>query len=136
MCGSRFVDQGFCPLTWSEDGSFEVAAENASGGDSVAFIVTLTETLSEGGTFEVAVTHHTGCGSSFLADPEFRHTLAARIHADKDSLADQAVTDPTAAVRIDVDKLTSSSLLPARWSVSGHIYDLDTGLVTTITDHR
>jgi carbonic anhydrase len=46
------------------------------------------------------------------------------------------VTDPTATVQIDVDKLTSSSLLPAQWSVSGHTYDLETGLVTTITDHR
>ena len=69
-------------------------------------------------------------------DPDFRHTFSARIRADKDSLADEAVIDPTATVPIDVDKLTSSSLLPARWSVSGHIHDLDTGLVTTITDHR
>ena len=103
----------------------------------VAFIATLTETLfgDDAPPFEVAVIHHTGCGSSFLADPDFRHTFAARIHADEDSLADNAVTDPTATVQIDVDKLTSSSLLPAQWSVSGHTYDLETGLVTTITDH-
>ena len=103
----------------------------------VAFIATLTETLfgDDAPPFEVAVIHHTGCGSSFLADPDFRHAFAARIHADEDSLADQAVTDPGATVQIDVDKLTSSTLLPAQWSVSGHVYDIETGLVTTITDH-
>ena len=103
----------------------------------VAFIATLTETLfgDAAPSFEVAVIHHTGCGSGFLADPDFRQKFAARIDVDEESLADQAVTEPSATVQIDVDKLSSSPLLPAQWSVSGHIYDLDTGLVTTITDH-
>ena len=101
----------------------------------VAFIATLTETLfgDAAPPFEVAVIHHTGCGNGFLADPDFRHTFAARIHADEEILADQAVTDPTATVQIDVDKLSSSSLLPGHWSVSGHTYDLETGLVSTVT---
>jgi carbonic anhydrase len=102
----------------------------------VVFISTLTETLigDAAPPFEVAVIQHSGCGSGFLADPDFRRTFAARIHADEASLIDQAVTDPTATVQIDVDKLTASPLLPDHWSVSGHIYDLDTGLVTTIAD--
>ena len=86
---------------------------------------------SEDGTFEVAAENTNGGGSSFTADPDFRRTFAARVHADEDSLADQAVTDPTATVRVDVDKLTSSSLLPARWSVSGHTYHLDIGPTRT-----
>ena len=100
----------------------------------VAFIATLTETLfgDEAPPFEVAVIHHTACGSGFLADPEFRHNFAARIHADEDDLADEAVTDPSVTVRIDVDKLAASSLLPAHWSVSGHVYDVETGLVSTV----
>jgi carbonic anhydrase len=100
----------------------------------VAFIGTLTETLfgDAAPPFEVAVIHHTGCGSGILADPDFRHTFAERIHADEDSLAAEAVTDPNATVQIDVDKLTSSALLPAQWTVSGHVYDVDTGLVSTV----
>ena len=100
----------------------------------VAFIATLTETLfgDAAPPFEVAVIHHTTCGSSFLADPDFRHTFAGRIHAEENSLADKAVTDPSATVPIDVDKLTASSLLPAQWSVSGHIYDVDSGLMSTV----
>jgi carbonic anhydrase len=100
----------------------------------VAFIAILTETLfgEAAPPFEVAVIHHTACGTGYLADPEFRHTFAGRIHADEDSLADEAVTDPRVTVQVDVDKLTSSSLLPAHWSVSGHVYDVDTGLVSTV----
>ena len=72
----------------------------------VAFISSLTETLfgDAAPPFEVAVIHHTACGTGFLADPDFRHTFAGRIHTDEDSLADQAVTDPSA----------TASMLPAR----------------------
>lgn len=100
----------------------------------VAFIATMAETLfgNDAPPFEVAVIHHTACGTGLLADPDFRHIFAARIDADEDSLAGEAVTDPNATVRIDVDKLTSSSLLPAEWTVSGHVYDVDTGLVATV----
>ncbi len=100
----------------------------------VAFIATLTETLfgEDAPPFEVAVIHHTACGSAILADPDFRHTLAERTNVDEDSLAAQAVTDPNATVRVDVEKLDSSPLLPSHWSVSGHVYDVETGLVSTI----
>ncbi len=101
----------------------------------VAFIAALTESLfgDAAPSFEVAVIHHTACGTGFLADPDFRRTFAARIHANEDGLADQAVTDPSATIQIDVDRLTSSSLVPAQWSVSGHVYDVDTGIVSTVS---
>ena len=100
----------------------------------VAFIATMTETRfgNAAPPFEVAVIHHTACGTSVLADPDFRHAFAGRINAEEDSLADKAVSDPSATVSIDVEKLTASSLLPPHWSVSGHIYDLDSGLVSTV----
>jgi hypothetical protein len=44
-----------------------------------------------------------------------------------------AVTDPAASVRADVERLLSSPKVPPQISVSGHVYDLQTGLVTTIT---
>jgi len=101
----------------------------------IAFVATLTETMfgDVAPPFEVAVIHHTSCGSGFLADPDFRHIFAARIDADEQALAEQAVTDPSATVRIDVEKLSTSPLLPDGVSVSGHVYNVETGLVTTIT---
>jgi carbonic anhydrase len=102
--------------------------------DEIAFIAALTETLfgDAAPPFEVAVIHHTACGSGFLADDDFRRAFAARIGADEKKLAEQAVTDPTRTVRADIEKLGASPLLPDRVSVSGHVYDVDSGVVTTI----
>lgn len=95
----------------------------------------LTETMiPEGPLFEVAVIHHTECGTGFLADPAFRSALAARTGLDESSLAAEAVIDPAATVRIDVERVLSSPKVPTRISVSGHVYDLQTGLITTIAD--
>ncbi len=43
-----------------------------------------------------------------------------------------AVTDPVQSVRRNVEKLLASPLVPSRVAVSGHVYDVDTGLVETV----
>ena len=50
--------------------------------DDIAFLAVLTGQLSGGqgaadALFEVAVIHHTQCGTGFLADPGFRRQAAA-----------------------------------------------------------
>jgi carbonic anhydrase len=99
----------------------------------IAFIASLTETLfgAEAPPFEVAIIHHTDCGARFLADDDFRLRFAERIGAGGQDLAAQAVTDPTVSVRADVKALLESPLVPGRVSVTGHVYDVVTGLVTT-----
>jgi carbonic anhydrase len=81
---------------------------------------------------EVAVIHHTQCGTGFLADGNFRQTFAARTGLDETALAQEAVVDPASTVRADVERLLSSPLASARITVSGHVHDLETGLVTTV----
>ena len=83
-------------------------------------------------TFEVAVIHHTSCGSAFLARPEFRSALSQASDADEEHLAAQAVVDPHETVRADCARLLGWEHLPARAAVSGHVYDVETGLVTTV----
>jgi carbonic anhydrase len=101
--------------------------------DDIAFIGYLARTMiPDGPLFEVAVVHHTGCGTGFLADAAFRSGLAARTGLDEASLAAEAVIDPAATVRADVERLLASAKVPPQISVSGHVYDLQTGLVTTI----
>lgn len=39
---------------------------------------------------------------------------------------------PEQTVRLDVELLRSSTVLPPAITVSGHVYDVDTGLVTTV----
>jgi carbonic anhydrase len=101
--------------------------------NDIAFISYLARTMNPGGPlFEVAVVHHTGCGTGFLADAAFRSAFAARTGRDETELAAEAVIDPAATVRADVQRLLSSPKVPPQVSVSGHVYDLQTGLVTSI----
>ncbi len=104
--------------------------------NDVAFIAYMAEALGAGGsdgpTLEVAIVHHTKCGTGFLADPGFRATFAARSGLDDRALEAEAVIDPEATVRTDVDRLVTSPKLTSSVVVSGHVYDLDTGLVTTV----
>lgn len=101
----------------------------------VAFISFMVEKAAgDGPLFEVAVLHHTQCGTGALADPDFRRGFAERTGFDEAILAAEAVTDPATTVRADVARLLRSPLVSPRISVSGHLYDLDSGLVTTIVE--
>jgi carbonic anhydrase len=99
----------------------------------VAYISYLVETKApDGPYFEVAVIHHTDCGSGLLADDELRHGFAERAGYDEKALAEIPVLDPAQTVRTDVERLLSAPQVSPRITVSGHVYDVETGLVTTI----
>jgi len=101
--------------------------------NDVAFISQIVENvLPDGPLFEVAVVHHTQCGAGALADATFRRSYAQRIGADESELRDHAVLDPVATVTSDVRRLRSASSIPPRVTISGHVYDVVTGLVQTI----
>jgi carbonic anhydrase len=89
-----------------------------------------------GTLFEVAVIHHTQCGTGFLADPAFRDQAAEATGVSAADLESSAVTDPHLTVKADVERLLASSLVPPTVSVSGHVYDIATGRVTTTLDAR
>ncbi len=103
--------------------------------EEIVLIDTLLEMLlgDEAPSYEVAVIHHTGCGSALFADDTFRAGYAARIEADEDYVLAKAVTDPAKSVAADVDKLRTSPRRPPRAKVSGHVYDVDSGLISTVT---
>ena len=101
--------------------------------NDVAFIGQLAEdVLADGPPFEVAVIHHTQCGSSALADDTFRSRYAERIGAEESTLRERAVIDPAATVTSDVERLRSAPAISPRVGVSGHVYDVVTGLVETV----
>ena len=101
--------------------------------NDVAFISQLGENVvPEGPLFEVAVIHHTQCGTGALADDAFRHRYAERIGADESTLLEHAVLDPVATVAHDVALLRTASAISPRVTVSGHVYDVVTGLVETV----
>jgi len=90
----------------------------------------------EGPYFEVAIIHHTDCGSTLLADDDLRHGFARRIGADERALADTPVLDPARTVHTDVHRVLWAEEVPETVRVSGHVYDVATGLVTTIVDAK
>jgi len=95
-----------------------------------------TAQLTEDRSFEVAVIHHTQCGTGFLADPGFRQEASEATGVDEKALEATAVGDPHATVRTDVERLLASPLLPPAVGVSGHVYDIETGRVTTVVATR
>ena len=101
--------------------------------NDVAYLGQLAEIfMPDGPLFEVAVIHHTQCGTGALADDAFRRRYAERIGADEAELRDHAVLDPVATVAHDVALLRTSPAISPRVTVSGHVYDVVTGLVETI----
>jgi carbonic anhydrase len=101
--------------------------------NDVAYLGQLGENfLPDGPLFEVAVIHHTQCGTGALADDGFRRRYAERIGADESALREHAVLDPVATVAHDVALLRTAPAISPRVSVSGHVYDVVTGLVETV----
>ena len=101
--------------------------------NDVAFIGQVVEAiLPDGPLFEVAVIHHTQCGSGAFADDTFRRRYAERIGVEESTLREHAVLDPVATVTRDVERLRSAPAISPRVAVSGHVYDVASGLVETV----
>jgi carbonic anhydrase len=90
----------------------------------------------QGPLFEIAIIHHTQCGTGFLADDDFRDRAADATGVPAQALAATKVDDPAVTVREDVERLLASPLFPREATVSGHVYDVDTGRVSMVLDAR
>lgn len=86
--------------------------------------------------FEVAIIHHDTCGTGFLADESFRRLTADQTGIAESVLSASIVLDPRRSVRDDVARLLAAPEIPPRVSVSGHVYDVSTGRVTTVVEAR
>ena len=101
--------------------------------NDIAFIAEIVgSVIPDGPLFEVAVVHHTQCGAGVFADDAFRRRYAERIGVEESTLREHAVLDPAATVRQDVGRVRSAPAISPRVAVSGHVYDVATGLVETV----
>ena len=82
--------------------------------------------------FELAVLHHTDCGSGLLADDQLRRDFAAR-GFDEAGLAGLAVLDPADTVPGDVQRLRDAPQISPKIKINGYAYDVRTGLVTRVS---
>ena len=83
-----------------------------------------------GGEFHLIVLHHTDCGITRL---EGNPALLTRYFQIQDAdLKTKAITDPRAAVAVDVSSLRAIPALPAEWLISGLVHDVATGLIEIV----
>ena len=83
-----------------------------------------------GGEFHLIVLQHTNCGMTYLAgDPAM---LASYFQIQEGDVKQKNVTDPRAAVAVDVALLRAIPQLPSEWLISGLVYDVATGLVEVV----
>jgi carbonic anhydrase len=83
-----------------------------------------------GGEFHLIVLQHTDCGITRLAgDPAL---LTRYFQIQNEELKAKAVSDPRAAVAVDVAWLQTIPALPGKWLISGLVYDVATGLVEIV----
>jgi carbonic anhydrase len=83
-----------------------------------------------GGEFHLIVLQHTDCGITRLAGDNAM--LAHYFQIQEGELKKKAVTDPRAAVAVDVATLRSIPALPSDWLISGLVYDVTTGLAEIV----
>ena len=101
--------------------------------NDIAFISQITEAIElDGPPLEIAVVHHTQCGAGALHDETFRRRYAHRIGVDELLLRDRAITDPAETVVQDVQRLRHTVAISPRFTVSGRVYDVTSGLVSTV----
>ncbi|MDF1597312.1 MAG: carbonic anhydrase [Acidimicrobiia bacterium] len=79
----------------------------------------------------LAVIHHTDCGMQKIAGDEARAALTEQLGTDRYSTLYPA-PDPEISVRTDVERLRTSPMVPAALTVTGHVYDVHSGVLHTI----
>jgi carbonic anhydrase len=75
---------------------------------------------------------HTDCGIRHFTAPDRRDGLAAFLGCTVEELEGKSVTDPYEAVRVDIEVLAANPLLPDSLSVTGLVYDVDSGRVELV----
>ncbi len=84
------------------------------------------------GALEVAIVHHTDCGTSRFANPQVRQKLAQAAGTSEAAIERLAITDPQASVAGDLDRLRAAPTLPDELIVAGYVYDVTDGQVREI----
>jgi carbonic anhydrase len=104
--------------------------------DDLSWISYLHETKTpDVDWFELAVIHHTDCGSALMADPGLRAGFVER-GFDDDTLRRTAVVDPADTVPADVQAIVDAPTVSDRIKVSGYAYDIKTGRVEQLVAPR
>jgi carbonic anhydrase len=100
--------------------------------DALRSLVLATNLL---GVSRVMVVAHTDCALANTSDNDLRERVRENVHAnaDLDALEIHAMPDPHAALVADVERIRNCPMLPPQVVVAGFEYDVDSGLLRSVT---
>lgn len=100
----------------------------------IGILWTLASKLSNGAIpgLSLAIMHHTDCGFERLANPSLGAALSHKLGVDKAQIDALAIVDHKQSLHDDIERLRRSSLVPDELVVSGHLYNLEDGLVQEV----
>jgi carbonic anhydrase len=111
---------------------------NAGGRVTPAFLQNLAllglVARSRGGessSFELVLMQHTNCGVGDLVD-DHADALAFYFDVPPDRIASKSPGDPYDGIRVDIEALASNEAVPSSLSVSGLVYDVESGEVQLV----
>ncbi len=84
------------------------------------------------GTHEYLVIHHSDCGMLTFSNDDLRNNLAAETGADASDIDFLPFSDLETSVRDDVSRIRQNPFIPTDVSVTGYVYDVDTGGLTPV----
>jgi carbonic anhydrase len=79
------------------------------------------------GTREFVVIHHTGCGMMAFTDDVLQGMIKDATGQDVSDMTFETFSDLDTSVVEDVERLRSLAILPEGVTVSGYVYDVDSG---------
>lgn len=82
--------------------------------------------------FSLALIQHTDCGYERLANPDLTAAMSNRLGVDQSTLDNLCNADHARQIRDDITRLRQSAVVPNGLIVSGHIYDVEHGVVAEV----
>jgi len=100
----------------------------------LAMLAAVAATEGAAGDWELVLLQHTDCGMTRLA--AYPDLLADYFGIETDVLAGKCVPDPRRAVEVDIAELAANPAFPSNLTISGLVYDVVTGGITTVVPAR
>lgn len=100
---------------------------NAGGRVTDDMIRSLVISQQQMGTREIVVLHHTDCGAQTFNNEDFQEHLKCELGVDVSGQDFLPFQDVEESVREDIKLLRECPLIPDDVTISGAVYDVDTG---------
>jgi len=100
----------------------------------LAMLAAVAAAEGASGDWELVLLQHTDCGITRLTG--FPDLLADYFGIEAGALAHRCVPDPQAAVRADIATLEDNAAFPDTLTISGLVYDVTSGAITTVIPAR